>query len=286
MDSGRGKIILSMIIWGSVGIFARFSKMDGISLAFVRVFLGSLIFAFIYTLKSPMWIKNAYLSIKPRIKLVFLLGLSLGLNWILFFSAVLYTDIPKATLIYYLAPIIVVLLSIVFLKEPITLKKSALVFTAFLGALIIAGQEEISFSNRDFLGVLFALGGAFFYACVTILGRYLRDVESSALTFFQLLFATIVLLPVVLGRGLTFSSSSFYAASVIALVHTVFALLIYMQGLKSVKANEAALLSYLDPLSAIVYASLIFGEIPSLMTIIGGGLILLASLLDILLQRQ
>lgn len=55
-----------------------------------------------------------------------------------------------------------------------------------------------------------------------------------------------------------------------------------MSGLKDVEVNEAALLSYLDPLSAIIYASLVFGEIPSFRTLIGRGLILLASVLDII----
>ena len=191
-------------------------------------------------------------------------------------------DIAKATLIYYLAPIIVVMLSAIFLKEEITTKRIILIFIALLGAFIIGTQGEISLKSKDFLGIIFAFLGALFYASVTILGRYLRDIESSYLTFFQLFFATLILFPLVGAfEGLKISLYSLSVVGIIAIVHTSFALLIYMGGLKEVEANEAALLSYIDPLSAVVYALLIFGEVPTVRTIIGGGLILLASALDL-----
>ena len=105
-----------------------------------------------------------------KLLLLCVLGVILALNWVFFFSAVIYTDIAKATLIYYLAPILVVVLSSVFLRERITRKRLFLVFLAFLGALIIGTQAEFSLGNKDFLGVVFALLGAIFYASVTVLG--------------------------------------------------------------------------------------------------------------------
>nr|WP_048151922.1 DMT family transporter [Palaeococcus ferrophilus] len=274
--NGRSKIIASMLIWGSVGIFARFSTLDGLSLAFLRVLIGSGMFL-LFSLRDGEWLRRAFSSVRPKIGQVFLLGLALALNWAFFFSAVLYTTIAKATLIYYLAPILVVLLAGLFLGERITWERLFYVGMAFLGALMIVLQEKPSLSSSDFLGVLFALAGAFFYALVTLLGRHLRDVESDALTFFQLVFATMVLAPLALWRGLSLTPRALAVSSLIALLHTFLALLIYMAGLKEVEAGEAALLSYLDPLSAVLYAFLIFGEVPTAMTLAGGALILLAS---------
>ena len=82
--------------------------------------------------------------------------------------------------------------------------------------------------------------------------------------------------------GVSSGEISWPAIGVLVVVHTVLALLLYMKGLREVEVNEAALLSYLDPLSAVVYAFLVFGEIPSLRTAVGGLLILSASLADIL----
>ncbi|MDV3104128.1 DMT family transporter [Thermococcus waiotapuensis] len=279
--NGRVKIAASMLIWGSVGVFARFSTLDGLSLAFMRVLMGSAIFLVGYSLKERGWLGKAFSSVRPKLGLVFLLGLALALNWAFFFSAVMHTTIAKATLIYYLAPIIVVLLAGIFLGEDIK-GRLPYVGMAFLGALMIGLQEKPSPSSGDFIGILFALAGAFFYALVTLLGRYLRDVESAALTFFQLLFATLLLAPLVALRGLSLTPRTLGVVGIIALVHTFLALLLYMEGLKEVEAGEAALLSYLDPMSAVIYAFLIFGEVPGVTTAIGGALILLASALDIM----
>ncbi|NJE26171.1 EamA/RhaT family transporter [Thermococcus sp. MV5] len=281
MLQGRVKIIFSMLIWGSVGIFARYSGLDGLKLAFYRVLLGSILLILIHSLKNTGWVRGAFLNMRPKIGLVFLLGFVLALNWVFFFSAIMYTDIAKATLIYYLAPIIVVILSSMFLKENITKIRIALVCLAFLGAFLIGSQTEMSLGNKDFIGIVFAFLGAIFYASVTILGRYLRDIDSSNLTFFQLFFATLILFPVLVSVGdFRVSLNSFVVVIFIAIIHTVFALFIYMDGLKEVEANEAALLSYLDPLSAIVYAAILLGEIPTFRTVIGGSLILVASFLD------
>ncbi|KPU63615.1 permease [Thermococcus sp. EP1] len=281
MLQGRAKIIFSMLIWGSVGVFARYSGLDGLKLAFYRVLLGSILLILIHSLKNAGWIKGAFLNVRPKIGLVFLLGFVLALNWVFFFSAIMYTDIAKATLIYYLAPIIVVILSSVFLKENITKIRIVLVCLAFLGAFLIGSQTEMSLGNKDFVGIIFAFLGAIFYASVTILGRYLREIDSSNLTFFQLFFATLILFPVLVSVGdFHVSLNSFVVVIFIAIIHTVFALFIYMDGLKEVEANEAALLSYLDPLSAIVYAAILLGEIPTFRTVIGGSLILVASFLD------
>ncbi|ASJ01343.1 DMT family transporter [Thermococcus gorgonarius] len=282
--NGEIKIAASMLIWGSVGIFARFSTLDGLSLAFMRVLMGSAIFLVGYSLMVRGWLSKAFSSVRPKLGFVFLLGLALALNWVFFFSAILHTTIAKATLIYYLAPIIVVLFAGIFLGEDIK-GRLPYVGMAFLGALMIGLQEKPSLSSGDFFGILFALAGAFFYALVTLLGRHLRDVESDALTFFQLFFATLVLAPLVALRGLSLTPRALGVVSIIALVHTFLALLLYMEGLKEVEAGEAALLSYLDPLSAVIYAFIIFGEVPGVTTAIGGALILLASALDILSRR-
>jgi len=130
-----------------------------------------------------MWAKKAFSDVRHKLLLLCVLGVILALNWVFFFSALIYTDIAKATLIYYLAPMLMVVLSSVFLRERITRKRLFLVFLAFLGALIIGTQAEFSLGNKDFLGVVFALLGAIFYASVTVLDRYLRDVDSTYLTF-------------------------------------------------------------------------------------------------------
>jgi len=274
--NGRAKIALSMVIWGSVGIFARFSGLSGLGVAFIRVALGA----------TVLWLPSLRPVAVSRLKTVFLknwkallaLGISLAFNWVFLFTAFNYTTIANAVLVYYLAPIIATLVSWRFLGESLTRKRALLIAVAFLGFILIASDQEFSLESRDFIGVMLALVAAFFYALIPNFGRFLRKIDGKDLTLLQLTLAAIFLLPFVAVNGL--SKPTWWAAAALVLVHTVFALYLYMEGLKEVEVNEAALLSYLDPLSAIVYAFIIFGEIPSMRTAVGGALILLASALD------
>lgn len=237
-------------------------------------------------MKDKSWFQEVGNITRQKFKWISLLGIALGLNWVFLFTALLYTPIARAVLIYYLAPVLAILISAKFLKEKILKFQILLILMAFLGLLTIMSEQKMDFTNRDFAGIVFALIAAFFYALIPNLGRFLKDVKSDVLTFTQLSIASIILLPFVLSGKISVGKVDWFAVGILVAVHTVFALFLYMDGLKSIKVNEAALLSYLDPLSAVIYAFLVFGEVPTLRTIIGGFLILSASLLDILREDR
>ncbi|WP_198362173.1 DMT family transporter [Thermococcus barossii] len=276
--NGRIKIATAMLIWGSVGIFARFSNLSGLGVAFYRVSLGALLLLLILARN-----RESLLSISPllkdRWKPLLALGISLGLNWAFLFTAFNYTTIANAVLVYYLAPIIATVISWRFLEERLSLKSWLLIGTAFAGLILIMSGQNVDLGDRDFIGILLALVAAFFYALIPNFGRFLRGIDGKTLTFLQLAIASLVLAPFMIASGA--GEPVWWAIFVLVAVHTVLALFLYMDGLKEVEVNEAALLSYLDPMSAIVYAFLIFGEVPGMRTAIGGALILLASLLDV-----
>ncbi|ASJ06320.1 DMT family transporter [Thermococcus pacificus] len=281
--NGRVKIATAMLIWGSVGIFARFSGLSGLGVAFARVSLGSILLLTIMGLLEKEKLAELPGLLRQQWKPFIGLGIALALNWAFLFTAFNYTTIANAVLVYYTSPILAMLISWRFLNERIAGKRWALIGMAFLGlALIISGQR-LSLNDRDFVGILLAFVAAFFYALIPNFGRFLRDVDGKVLTFLQLAIASFVLAPFVAVQDT--GTPVWWAVLVLVVVHTVLALFLYMDGLKTVEVNEAALLSYLDPMSAVVYAFLVFGEVPGFTTAMGGALILLASALDILSRR-
>lgn len=130
--SGRAKIILSMLIWGSVGIFARFTNLNGLGVAFFRVSLGASILGLLFSMKDKSWFQEVSNITRQKFKWIFLLGIALGLNWVFLFTAFLYTSIARAVLIYYLAPVLAILISAKFLKEKILKFQILLILMAFL----------------------------------------------------------------------------------------------------------------------------------------------------------
>ncbi len=277
---GRLKIAVSMLIWGSVGIFGRFSGLSGIGVAFVRVLLGFSILTAVTALVDRDVLTSISQLFRRRWKPILGLGVALALNWAFLFTAFNYTTIANAILVYYTAPLLATLISWHFLGEMISGRRWGLIGLAFLGlALIISGQKP-SLGDRDFVGILLALIAAFFYALIPNFGRFLREVDGKVLTLLQLGVASLVLAPLVAIRGA--GEPVWWAILVLVVVHTVLALFLYMDGLKTVEVNEAALLSYLDPMSAVVYAFVVFGEVPGATTVTGGALIIIASALDVL----
>jgi drug/metabolite transporter (DMT)-like permease len=278
--NGRAKIAVSMLIWGSVGIFARFSGLSGLGVAFARVSLGAITLAGIIALLEKSKLSGITTLLKRQWKSLLALGAALALNWAFLFTAFNYTSIANAVLVYYTAPVIATLISWRFLGEKMSAGRWGLIGLAFLGLVLIMSGQRLDPGNRDFIGIVFALIAAFFYALIPNFGRFLRDVDGKVLTFLQLAVASIVLAPFVAVQNT--GTPVWWAILILVLVHTVLALFLYMDGLKEVEVNEAALLSYLDPMSAVLYAFLVFGEVPGIRTVAGGVLILFASALDVL----
>ena len=278
---GKAEIAVAMLIWGSVGIFGRFSGLSGLGVAFFRVSLGALALLLLLAVRGKLG--KTLRAFRPNVLPLLALGTALALNWVFLFTAFNHTTIANAVLVYYTAPVLATLISWRFLGERLDKRNVVSLGTAFMGLLLIASSQRASLSDGDFVGVVFAFLGAIFYALIPNIGRFLRDVDGESLTFLQLSIATLVLLPFMAVEKA--GNPVWWAIGVLVLVHTVLALYLYMDGLKVVEVKDASLLSYLDPLSAILYAFLVFGEVPGLRTIVGGAMILFASAMNLVKAR-
>lgn len=267
-------IIISMVIWGSIGIFTRYAAQPPEVIVFFRVFSAALTLA-------PFIIKNTKKEKgfpKKTLKILILSGVFLSLNWLFFFKAVQTTTIAKATLSYYTAPVIVTLLSPILLKERLERRTIISIMFAFAGvALIILFPLSGILSGQN-SGIIFGLCAAFFYSLVTITAKLLWELSPVKLAFYQAVISTIIFTPfAVLNINININSILIMVA--IGILHTSIALTLYFYGVKGVKAQYAGVLSYIDPLSAVIFGFLVFNEIPSSSTIAGGVLILISSLI-------
>ena len=93
-------------------------------------------------------------------------GVAMGINWILLFEAYKYTTISAATLSYYFAPVIVTAVCPFLFREKLTVKQILCFLMSTLGLVMITGIGDVGKSGTDFVGILFGLGAAAFYAMV------------------------------------------------------------------------------------------------------------------------
>ena len=137
---------------------------------------------------------------------------------------------------------------------------------------------DLSGGGSDLTGIAFGLGAAVFYAAVILLNKFIKNVEGIHRTFLQFLAAIVVLLPYVLLTG------GFHLGSldglgwgcllVVGLVHTGVTYCLYFSSLKELPGQKAAILSYLDPLVAVLVSVLVLGEQMTALQAVGGLLIL------------
>ncbi|ASS74850.1 hypothetical protein CIG75_07575 [Tumebacillus algifaecis] len=271
-------VIAAMLIWGSVGIFGRWADQPATVIVFYRVVSAFFVLGLFQVVRGG-GLRRAWQEAAGQYGWVVFGGIVLALNWIFFFQAVTLTSMANAVLSYYVAPVLVMLLAPLLLKEKLEKRTLFYVGLAFLGTLIMNPLGD-DVGGDHLLGILSGLAAAFFYAMVTISGKKVTGMQAHTLVLWQTGAATLVLLPYLLWQGMVLPPTSSIAVMVaIGVVHTALALTLYFIGLSRVKVQHVGVLGYLDPVSAILFAYLVFAEAPSMGTWIGGTLILVSSYL-------
>ena len=272
--SPRTMLIASMAIFGTLGPFVRNISVSSGELALYRaVMAAGLIGVFLLVTKQ----KIPFDKIKKEIPLLLASGVAMGINWILLFEAYKHTTISVATLSYYFAPVIVTVVCPILFKEKLTGKQIVCFIMSTLGIVMITGIGDMG-SGSNIIGILFGLGAAVFYATVILLNKFIKNVEGIHRTFMQFLSAVVTLIPyVMLTSGVTLGgmdSVGWINLLIVGLIHTGVTYCMYFSSLKELPGQKVAILSYIDPLVAVLISVTILGETMTLWQIIGGILIL------------
>ena len=272
--SPRWMLIASMSIFGTLGIFVRNIPVSSGELALYRAVLAVLLISVFLLITKQ---KIPFANMKKELPLLLASGVAIGINWILLFEAYKYTTVSVATLSYYFAPVIVTLVCPILFKEKLTKKQFICFFMSTVGLVLITGLGEIG-GGKDFIGILFGLGAAAFYATVILLNKFIRNVEGIHRTLLQFIAAVVTLVPyVLLTGGVTLGGLNGFGWAnllIVGLIHTGVTYCMYFSSLKELPGQKAAILSYIDPLVAVLISVTILGESMTLWQVIGGILIL------------
>ena len=276
-ESNRSRLMMavSMAIFGTVGLFVRQINVSSGELALYRALMAaSLIFIYLLVTRQ----KIPFAAIRKEIPLLLLSGVAMGFNWILLFQAYKFTTISVATLSYYFAPVIVTILCPIIFRERLTKKQIICFVMSTLGLVLITGIGDLSGGSSHFTGILFGLGAATLYATVVMLNKFIKNVEGIHRTFLQFLAAIAVLIPyVALTTGVNLGGVDglgWICLPVVGFIHTGITYCMYFTSLRDIPGQKAAILSYIDPLVAVIVSVTILGESMSFVQIIGGVMIL------------
>lgn len=273
--SARLMLIISMAVFGTLGLFVRHIAVSSGELALYRAIMAAVLIS-VYLLVTKQ--KIPFRSIKKEVPLLLFSGMAMGINWILLFEAYKYTTVSVATLSYYFAPVIVTLVCPFLFKEKMTSKQIICFVMSTLGIVLITGIGDVGESGTNLIGILFGLGAAMFYATVILLNKFIKGVEGLHRTFLQFVAAIIILVPYVIATsGVNLhllDGFGWGCLLIVGIIHTGITYCLYFSSLKELPGHKVAILSYIDPLVAILISVTILGETMTILQAIGGAFIL------------
>lgn len=262
--SGTGRarlgLIVSMTVFGTIGLFVRRIEITSAELALCRAGLAA-VFLLLYFL-----VTHRHLRLSEIKKSLWLLasGAAMGINWMLLFEAYQYTTISLATLSYYLAPVLVTALCPLLFHERMTRTQLICFLMSTLGVALIIGSGGVQGGGSDVRGILFGVSAAVFYATVILLNKYITGVPALERTFVQFLAAILVLTPyVALTSGFhpgVMSTTGWVNLLIVGLVHTGLTYCMYFSAIRALPGQESSLLSYIDPIVSVLVSVLLLGE--------------------------
>lgn len=270
----RTILITSMTIFGTIGLFVRNISVSSGELALYRAILATILIAvFLFVTKQ----KIPFSNIKKKLPLLLISGVAMGFNWILLFEAYKYTTVSVATLSYYFAPVLVTIICPILFKEKLTNKQVVCFVMSTIGIVMITGIGTLN-GQKDIIGILFGLGAAVLYATVVLLNKFIKDIEGIHRTFLQFFAVVVVLTPyVAMTSGVhlgNLNSIGWMNLLIVGFLHTGVTYCMYFSCLKELSGQKVAILSYIDPLVAVLISVTILGETMTPWQVIGGILIL------------
>lgn len=269
-------MVCAQLIFGTTGVL---TKLAALPASFICMSRGALGFAFLLLLYKLIGVKLDLEAIKRNIWLLVITGAFLAMHWILVYESYAYTKVATSMLCFYTAPIFVILAGPFVLGEKMTVKKILCVLAALLGLSFVSGFWSSGGGlGNELIGIGLSLCSAMLYAIEIFLCKKLKDISSYDVTIVNMLMVFIVSGLNVLFRvdlsDVQFSISSIVLVCVMGIMNTGAAYVLYFRALAKMQAHSVAMLSYISPVTAILWTALILKENLDIYDLVGAVLIL------------
>lgn len=262
------QLTISMAIFGSVGFFTIQTGIPAEELVFVRcicatLFLGGL-WLITKSYKTEQWSRKEVIQ-------TIICGVFLVFNWVFLFKAFNEMEISLAISIYNLAPIFVLILGGIFLKERLTIPAILAIVVCFLGSILIVGVQQVDSLHLLWNeGFIYAMLSAICYAMTMFVGRGVKHLSTYALTFVQTIVGIVILFPTVqfdVFHGLTMSNWLYILGT--GFIHTGFVYYLFFNSIRNLSTLLVSALVFVDPLVAILLDIWILDFRPTMTQILG-----------------
>jgi len=270
-------IVLAAFFWSLSGVFVRvLSNIDTIVISFYKVFFGFLALFMVWLLLKR---KPSIIPKKKRLYII-IAGITVLLINFCFINAVKLSTISTAVLLFYTAPAFLIVLAIIFLKEKIQKISVLSLLISLIGVFLISGT---GLSNLFSAGIIFGVIGGFLYSLQLLLGKILsKEYWGFMSSLWMNFIATIFLIPFFT----LVSLQQMFILMIYGIMSSGIAIACYFEGAKYVKAQVVGILVLLDAVFSTIWSVFLFNEPLTLIGIVGGMLILIAIIIQIIFVRN
>jgi drug/metabolite transporter (DMT)-like permease len=266
---GMLEIHIAVLLFGMAGLFGKLLTLPALVIVFGRTLFASL------TLGAILFCSSIPLRAESRqdLAVLILLGAILAVHWITFFHAIQISTVAVGLLSFSTFPLFVTFMEPYFFKEKLRLFDILFAGSVLLGLALIV--PSFDFQNNITQGAFWGTISGLTFAILSVLNRkYVGTYLPMVIVCYQNVIATVILLPFLISKDWYLRPVDFAWLAILGIFCTAFAHVLFIRSLVHVKAQLASIIACLEPLYGIIFALVLFGEVPALRTILGGSIIL------------
>lgn len=264
--------LIALTIMGSNGVVVSFIKLTSIEVVLMRTIIGSMVMIIVCILH-----KEKFLCLRDKYDVINLIGsgLTLGAGWLFLFEAYRQVGVGISTLLYYCGPMIAMLLSPIFFKERLTWSKILGAVVVFVGIILLNGK--LAGDPSKIFGLFCGAMSAILYAVMVIFNKKVKNATGIENTTCQLVVSFFLVFMFMMFTGgihIKIEGIGWIPVLWMGVINTGLSCFLYYSTIPRLPLSTVAICSYMDPVSAVIMASLFLGETLTIIQIIGVVLVL------------
>ena len=258
--------LISIVIMGSNGIVASFIRLSSIEIVLMRTIIGSIVLVTVCIIH-----REKFKCLRCRSDVIFLIlsGLALGSGWIFLFEAYKTIGVSISTLLYYIGPILAMLLSPIFFNEKLTKTKIIGAIVVFIGIILLNGNLKGDVTK--IYGMFCGFMSGILYAIMVIFNKkikYATGIENTTCQLVVSFVLVFIFLICTTGIHIEIKGKEWIPVLWIGLLNTGLSCFFYYSTITKLPITTVAIFSYLDPVSAVALSAIILKEKLSLVQIL------------------
>lgn len=278
------KYLFALLLFGLNGIVASNITLNSYEIVFLRTLIGSILLAGLFLLTHGRFhIKNH----KKDFFFIVLSGVAMGASWMFLYEAYHQIGVSISTLLYYCGPVIVMILSPIIFREKLTIPKIGGFLIVIAGIVFVNGGASSNGLNPT--GVI--CGGLsavtyFFMVTFNKQAKQITGLENSVIQLIVSFLTTAIFVGFREQFVFSIPSNEVIWVFILGIVNTGIGCYLYFSSLSKLPIQTVAICGYLEPLSAVVFSSILLDEKMSAMQILGAVCIIGGAMLGELIKPK